>query len=552
MQNLSVTKRCPAGRERGKVMPTLSHLKKMYLTAAWFWAAFLLGTGLVFLASPAAAEDEPPLLVIFHTNDVHGYALEEKDGDGRPARLGYARLKAYVDRYPARHKLLLDAGDVLHGQPFATARRGEFIARMLAPLGYDALAVGNHDFDYGRARLMELRDTYHLNFIAANIIEREDGAPLLPPYLVKDFGDLKVGIFGLTTPETPLKTSPGNVESVTFGPADELVYVARDMTRHLREKEKVDLVVAVTHLGTDPLDRPGSPDIAARTPGLDLVVDGHSHSLVAGLKAGDALIVSAGSYLENIGRVTVTRSPQGQYILAPKLIAAADLAGTPPDPALSELAGQLTAELDQELSQVVAHSHIELDGRRETVRTSGTNLGRVICAAMQKATLADAAILNGGSVRASIPAGEITRGRILAVLPYGNYVLTVRLTGADLLEALRIGLDQPEEGGFPQFYGLRVTARERKAYGPDGALTRLNQIESVEVGGRPLDPAAEYTVAINDFMYAGGDGYTVFAKSPAREFATLEEALRRFLTESDPAAIQAVADDDVLAVIVEE
>lgn len=510
--------------------------------ATAFALLVLLVPGLARSAAP-----EPPLLVILHTNDVHGYALEEKDAAGQLTHLGYARLKAYYDQVPARHKLLFDAGDVLHSQPFATARRGEFVARLLELLHYDALAVGNHDFDYGQARLMELRDTYHLPFIAANIVEREDGASLLPPFLVKDFGDIKVGVFGLTTPETPIKTSPGNVAAVAFDAPDALAARAREQVRLLKEKEHVDLVVAVTHLGTDALDEPNAQTIASQAPGIDLLIDGHSHSQVAGLKVGDTLIVSTGAFLENLGQVTVTRAAGGGLVLAPKLIPAAEFASVQPDPAVAALSAQLSAALDKELSQVVAHTDVLLDGDREGVRFRSTNLGRIIGAALQSATGADVALVNGGSIRASIPVGDVTRGQMLAVLPYGNYALSVEMTGAELLAVLQEGLNQPGQGAYLQFHGPKITAAESKEYGADGALTRRLAIQSVDIGGRPLDPAATYTVAINEFMYSGGDGYQ-FARYPAREYTTLEEIFSRFLTESSRETLEALTAENVLTI----
>jgi len=502
--------------------------------------------------APAAAE-EPPALVIVHTNDVHGYALEERDpASGLLTRMGYARLKGYFQNLPTKNKMLLDAGDVLHGQPLATARRGEFIALILNALNYDALAVGNHDLDYGLARLMELRDGFGLNFLAANIIEKEDGMPLLPPWLVKDFEGLKVGVFALTTPETPLKTDPANVESISFGRPEEVVELARIMTEKLRRDEGVELVIALTHLGTGPLDQPGAQAVARGAPGLNLIIDGHSHAKLAGLLEGETLIVSTGAYLENLGQVTVRRAPEGGLILAPKLIPAAEMETVPPDPELKALTDRLTAELGLELGQVVARTPFDLNGRSEEIRSASTNLGRLICAALRSATGADAAIINSGSIRASIPAGEITREQLLGVLPYANYAVTVRLTGAQLLEALNTGLAQPGEGGFPQFHGLTVTAQETKDQGPDGRIIRRDRAETVEIGGRPLNLKSEYTIAVNDFMYAGGDGYTVLAGSPSREYATVMEIVQNFLATAGPEVLNAVNNEDLLTIIVEE
>ncbi|MDR1021321.1 MAG: metallophosphoesterase, partial [Synergistaceae bacterium] len=156
-------------------------------------------------------------LVIFHTNDVHGYAFEEKNADGGLTRIGYDRLKAVVDAEESPRKLLLDAGDVLHGQAFATARRGELVALVLSMAGYDALAVGNHDFDYGQDRLIYLAGKYRLGFLAANVThDDKEGGYIFPPYQVKNLGDMKVGVFALSTPETTTSTDPRNVAGLRF------------------------------------------------------------------------------------------------------------------------------------------------------------------------------------------------------------------------------------------------------------------------------------------------------------------------------------------------
>lgn len=515
------------------------------LTAVLAWGAF--GPG------PLAADEGREVLVIVHTSDVHGYGREERDPkSGRLTRLGYPRLKAFFQTLPGGRKMLVDAGDLLHGQPLATVGRGRYVARILQEMNYDALAAGNHDFDYGLGRLLELRDEFGLNFLAANIVEKEDGLPPLPPCLVRDFGGLKVGLFALTTPDTPLKTGPGLVESLSFGRPSEVLELARTLTDRLRQEEGAELVVALTHLGTGPLDRPAAQQLARAVPGLDLIIDGHSHRAQAGLTVDGTLIVSAGAYLENVGLVSVRRLADGRLSLDSKLTAAADLEEIQPDPALAALIDELTTDLNRDLSRTAGRAPFDLDGRRASVRHGSAGLGRLLCAAIKSATEADAAIFNGGSIRDSIPAGDFSYQQLLAALPYANYALTLRLTGAELLEALNHGLAQPGEGGFPQFYGLQVTAREVRTRTPDGRDLVRNRAIGVEIGGRQLDLTAEYTIAVNDFMYAGGDGYPVFAGRPARTYGQVTEMLRKFLSSSDPEMLAAVNQAEPLTIIVEE
>jgi 2',3'-cyclic-nucleotide 2'-phosphodiesterase (5'-nucleotidase family) len=154
--------------------------------------------------------------------------------------------------------------------------------------------------------------------------------------------------------------------------------------------------------------------------------------------------------------------------------------------------------------------------------------------------------LNSGSIRDSIAAGDVTKGQLLSVLPYGNYVYTVEITGRDIADALNHGLGQPGAGAFPQFWGMEVVAKAKELVGADGSRSEAYEVESATIGGKPLDPDAKYKFAINDFLYSGGDGYTMFAKYDYSEFATLEEVFRNFVTAGDPSALRAISDAEVL------
>ena len=530
----------------------MKHAHLLKIKAGLISAARRLALALLLIPALAgAASADGHDLVIYHTNDVHGYAFEARDDQGRLTRLGYDRLKAIVDADQTARKLLLDAGDVLHGQAFATARRGELPALVLSLVGYDALAVGNHDFDYGEDRLRYLADKYRLKFLAANITETDlDGADhfILAPYLIRSWGDLKVGIFGLSTPETTTSTDPRNVAGLDF---KDPAAVAREMVKRLKA-EGAELIVAVTHMGGEPYCQPMSQTVAAEAPGIDLIVDGHSHSQmiqrVAVEGGGETLVVSTGSYFENLGRVYADRRPEGGFRLSAEILPAASFNDLKPDAGLALALGTLKAELEAELSQVVMTIPLALDGSRDRVRSRSTNLGRIICAALMADTGADAALLNGGSIRDSIPEGQVTKGRILTVLPYGNYIYVLEISGADILAALNHGLGLPDSGAFPQFWGLTVEAEPATLTGADGAGREALKVRSVLVGDKPLDPKATYRLATNDFLYSGGDGYDVFTKLEYRVFATMEEAFKRFMTESDPSRLKEISETENLRI----
>jgi len=497
------------------------------------WTAFVLAWLFPVLAFGAVHD-----LVIYHTNDVHGYVFESRDGDGKLTNIGYSRLKAVVDADPSLRKLLLDAGDVLHGQAFATSKRGELSAIVLNLMGYDALATGNHDFDYGQERLLELADKYRLNFLSANVM-KSDGY-VFSPYIVRSWNDIKVGIFGLATPATGTSTDPRNLKGLEIKDPTE---TSRKMVRLLKE-EGADLIIAVTHMGSEPYCKPSSLTIAEETPGIDVIIDGHSHSVltarVGRSDGSEALVASAGCYFQNLGKVMINRKPSGGFTISAATLPAfsPEIEAVNPDPAMNSAMAALKNELDKEMNVVVMKVPFNLDGARERVRSSSTNMGRIICASLADATGADAALLNGGAVRDSISAGDVTKGELLSVLPYGNYVYTIKISGNDLLEALNHGLGIPSSGAFPQFWGMEVVTRPA---GKNGF-----KAESVIIGGKPLEPNGTYTVAINDFLYSGGDGYGMFKKYRYREFATVEEVFRNFVTEKDVETLKAISDAEVL------
>ena len=493
----------------------------------------------VALLFPALAFGAVHDLVIYHTNDVHGYMFEARDNNGKLTNIGYDRLKAVVDADSSPRKLLLDAGDVLHGQSFATAKRGELAAILLSFAGYDALATGNHDFDYGQERLYELVDKYRLNFLSANV-RKKSGGYILPPYIVRSWSDFKVGIFGLATTETRTSTNPNNVEGLEF---EDPIEVSRKIVSQLKS-EGVDLIIAVMHMGSEDYCDPSSLTIAKEVPGLDIIIDGHSHSvLTAQVERSDgstALVASAGSSFKNLGKVTIDRKPGGGFTISAKTLPASspEIEAVTPDPAMHSAMTALKAVFDMEMGVVVMKAPFDLDGARERVRSSSTNLGKIICASFIDVTGADVAFLNGGSVRDSIPAGDVTKGELLSVLPYGNYIYTIDISGSDLLDALNYGLSEPGSGAFLQFWGMEAVTRTTEKGG--------FAVESVTIGGKPLDPNGTYTLAINDFMHSGGDGYAMFTKYDYREYETLEEAFRKFVTGKDIQTLTDISNTEVL------
>ncbi|WP_372634408.1 5'-nucleotidase C-terminal domain-containing protein [Cohnella sp.] len=487
-----------------------------------FKKRLIAGLTALFLLIPAglsSVQAAPAKLQIVHFNDVHSRV--EESGTS----IGYAKIAALIQQLKEANPntLVLDAGDTFHGQTVANLVKGESIVQILDILEIDAMVTGNHDYNYGYERLTELAQQASFPVLAANVY-RADGTRLLEPYTIKTVGDFKVAIFGLATPETLFKTHPNNVKGLTFAdPVEE----AKKMVEELRGK--ADVLIALTHLGLDESSKETSRQVAEQVSGIDLIVDGHSHTVLEqGLKAGDALIVQAGEYGTHLGVVELTIDDSKKIVdRQARLIAKAAADEVKGETKILDIIYKIKEDQLPVLSEVVGSTKVDLQGEREFVRTSETNLGNLIADAMLAESGADVALTNGGGIRASIPAGDITVGQVITVLPFGNYIQTKRVKGSDLIAALELGVGSyPESlGGFPHVAGMKISFDETKPQG--------QRVQSVIVNGKPLDNNATYLLATNDFMAAGGDNYTMFKDYPIEnDYASLEEAVIKYIRAS--------------------
>ncbi len=485
----------------------------LLLAAALILFCAACGAKTVQGAVPAISKEGKT--VILHTNDTHGRIV------GTEQSVGISALKALKDRYKAQgmNVVLLDAGDTLHGTAFATLDQGKSILNLMTMVGYDAMAPGNHDFNYGSDHLVELSFQTPMPMLSANIIKKGTDKKLLDGYAVIQRENIKIGVFGLSTPETAYKTNPVNVETLEFYDP----YAAAAEAVSVLKAAEVDYIIALCHLGLNSSSTYTSEGVAKAVAGIDLIVDGHSHTLLEqGKRVGNTLIVSAGEYMKAVGAVTLdhaTRSATAEVIKAgdPRLQGLSD-------PAIDAKLEEINLSRQQLLSQVLGHTPVTLNGERTAVRTGETNLGNLITDAMRAESGAQLALLNGGAIRTSIAAGDITKGHILDVLPFGNYIVTKKINGSNLRAALENAVKAlPEENGaFLQISGLTFTV--------DRAAPAGGRVKNVMIDGKPLDIAAEYVVATNDFMAAGGDDFPMIGKSKTLgEFSALDEALMRHI-----------------------
>lgn len=447
---------------------------------------------------------------LFHTNDTHGRV---KAGDG----MGFAKIPTIMSAYEAvsPDALLLDIGDTFHGVNFATLTKGASVADVMNEMGYVAMAPGNHDFNYGKDRLLALEGETDFPILAANV-KNADGSYFLTPYLIKEIDGVKIGFFGLATPETMYKTNPKNVEGLVF---EDPAIAAKRMVAEL--SGKTDVIVALAHLGIE--GDTTSRKLAESVSGIDVILDGHSHSVLDEVVNG-TLISQTGYYDKGLGITTLLFKDGTLAMKGTALYTMADATNVKPDEGVQAIITAVDTEIAALTAEVIGTSPVALDGERANVRTKETNLANLITEAIRWKTGADCVITNGGGIRASIKAGPVTKGDILTVLPFGNYVVVKSLKGADIQAALELGVSKYPEalGGFAQVSGITFSYDSSKASG--------SRVTEVKIAGAPLDPAKTYTLATNDFMAAGGDNYTMFMNGgTVAEYPALDEIVIEYI-----------------------
>lgn len=510
----------------------------------------LLLSVLLLVVIPAAAQDDTFALTILHTNDTHSWHEPTSTGDG-----GAARLAAVVNqvRDEAENVLLLDGGDRFTGTLFHVQYRGQDQVQVMNAIGYDAMTLGNHEFDDGEDVLYNFVSQLDFPAVSANITDWGTFTQLddtVDAYAVLDVNGQQIGIIGLTTPETPELS--GVSDEVVF--SADLVGVTQAAVDELTA-QGVNKIILVTHVGLD-MDR----EVAAGVTGVDVIVGGHSHTLIGNVyqaaaegypvvvenpEGNPVYIVQAGSNSTYLGRLNVVfdaegvvSSVNGDTILLSRYIT--------PDPALAEIVTELAGPVEElRATPIGAEANVFLNGDRLVCRVEECLLGNLITDAMRAETGAQLAITNGGGIRASIDEGEVTVGEVVTVLPFGNLTATFELTGADVIAALENGVSrvtvedgnvvrQGASGRFPQVSGLRFTW--------DPTLEAGSRIVSVDVENAAgewvaIDESATYTVASNDFMRQGGDGYVVFQENAVNPYdfgKPLDQVLAEYLALNTP------------------
>jgi len=447
----------------------------------------------LFLVSASQAA-ETLKLTILHMNDPHAHYLPYAESGVEGLIGGFARAQTVLKEVQARneaegrHTLLFMAGDLLMGTPFSTAFKGKLGVTLMNKMKFNAMTVGNHEFDYGQDNLLvNLKPLMEFPLLSSNT-RTSSSQQVFQGILEKKYpeSNTTVVIFGLTTTDTPTTTHPDNVKGLVF---DDPMATAKGILDRVSEK---DLVIALTHVGVDE-----DKKLAEACPRISVIVGGHSHTAIfKPMKVNQTIIAQAGAYARYVGKLDLDvvdgkiTKYKGELIELTSAIKQ--------DQEIADVIAEYKAQLDAGLSKVIGKTEVFLEGTRRSVRSGKeTNLGRLIAYNMAANSLSDVAILNGGGIRGSIKEGVVTLNDVYTVLPFPDTVVKMNLSGEDIIAVLQRGAElEPGSGGKLQTFGLTHTI--------DGDKVRIDTIR-----GQPFDPGKIYSVATNDFLAAGGDGYTI-------------------------------------------
>ena len=512
--------------------------------------------------SPKSEEKDT---VILHTNDVHGRIVEEK------GVIGDAKLATVIEQERAKTNqttLVVDAGDAFQGLPISNSSKGEARAKILNEMQYDAMAVGNHEFDFGLDEAKKYKEILKFPLLSSNTYV--DGARLFQASTIvdknKDVEGDEFVVIGVTTPETATKTHPKNVKGVTFTePIEEVNKVVEEVQAKAKAEGKdYKHYVVLAHLGVDtttPVSWRGSTlaEALSKNPLLKgkrvTVIDGHSHTVESTTYGDNVTYNQTGSYLHNVGKITYKSR---QLLGNPTQITAAEAKKLEANPKVASLVKDIKAKYDAENAvEVVSNSPVELNGDRENVRVRETNLGNVVADSLYQygqtgfSHPTDIAVTNGGGLRETIAKDKpITKGNVIAVLPFGNTISQIQVTGQQVLDMFEKSLGsilqvdkagktvldengQPllePSGGFLQISGAKVYY--------DTNLVAGKRVLAIQVKNRAtglyekLDLAKIYYLATNDFLAAGGDGYTMLGGA-REEGPSMDAAFEDYLKTAD-------------------
>lgn len=501
--------------------------------------SFIIVVSIVcLLFSPTISVAKIHHLTILHTADHHGHFAKfspyaNPNVGGMAARSTLVNIVRAEVEEAGGHVLLLSAGDVNIGVPESDLLDAEPDFKLMKMLGYDAMTLGNHEFDNLRDVLMQQREWAGCPFLAANVVKKGTGEFFVEPYIIKEFDGLKVAIFGLTMEETKVLALPGPIADLEVR---SVIETAQELVPKL--KAEADLVIALTHIGFYETSgagyrTPGDLKLAKEVPGIDVILGGQSGTVLEEPEiVGNTMIAHAGEFGLYIGRLDLTIDTDAgeiqkhTYRLIPvnlkKRVTYQDNSyymfvdnGYVEDPAVLEFIQPYLERTDELLAQPVGEALVELVGEKQIIRSQETNLANLVNDAMRAKLGAEIFFCNSGGIRASIKPGPITYRDILTVLPFGNSLVLLDMTGAQIMDVLNYAATiKPGNGGFLHTSGLTWTNNKGIP-------------EDVMIGNAPIELDRMYKVGTHNFLAAGGDGYTMFKDLPQYDTGFVDASVLR-------------------------
>lgn len=447
---------------------------------------------LFLFISVSFAFGETAEIRILHMNDFHGFAEPYKPLGSDEMLGGISYLSEVANKLrKEKPSLLLSAGDMIQGNNWANLSQGESVIALMNAMGFDAMVVGNHEFDFGQDILKKRISESKFPVLGANV----EGLDSLKLFVINEVKGVKIAIVGIVTEETPESTHPKNVVGLRFNS------IEKTIRKYLQELTgKTDIIIVLSHIGHH-ADR----ELAEKVKGIDVIIGGHSHTKVTKpVQVGNTIIVQAWEHGKALGVLDLTiedkkivRFDGHLEEIGPTL--------SKKDETISFIVEKYNKKVDSVLNEKVGYADVDLDG--ENARKRETNLGNLIADIMRNASGADVTIINGGGIRTSIKKGDVRVKDIYSVLPFDNYIVAIKLKGKEIKEALEHGVSVLGEsaGRFPQVSGLRFSFSPSPKAG--------SRIKEIFIAGKPIEPDREYIVATNDFLAAGGDGYKAFGEA---------------------------------------
>jgi len=470
-------------------------------------------------------------LVIIHTNDFHGNLLPQKAKRvSKTSKVGgSAYIATLIEKIRKENKgkcLLLDAGDIAQGTPVSNYFKGKPVVEVMNYLNYDAMTIGNHEFDWRQPALKEMIKLAKFPVVCANVVYEKDPARTIfdvKPYIIKRVNGINVGILGLTTPRTPIITKAVNVKGLKFlDPAKTAIKYIPKM-----KKDGADIIIALTHLGFQ-----DDIKLAKDVKGIDIIVGGHSHTkLINPKKVGNTIIVQASKYGRYVGKLELEVCSKGKkiesYTEKNELIPVINSELTP-DKQVVKIIMKYEDKIAPIMKKVVGKTEVDLV-RSKGKGNADCNLGDLITDGIRAKTGADVALYNSGGIRAEIYAGDIKAEDVFKVLPFENWLVTARMKGEDIVKLL-------EHGASGKYGSAQVSG---VTFSIDYSKPKMSRLSDVMIGGKPLKKDKYYIISTIDFVFGGGDGYDFKNARDIKYGDHIRDVITEYIKKNSPLKIKA-------------